>query len=91
MNAMAPTVSHSTPAATCRAQATTLVGLIQQSASSTGPADQQLSELLSDEESTLAEVFADCAQGSPSKTALAELTTIHTEVDGRLHSDGVRS
>ena len=54
-------------------------------------ADTQLGELLSDEASELADVLANCARGEPDTAVLSKLAAIHTEIDLRLQSDGVRS
>jgi len=87
---MVMTVTRSTGAQTCRSDAGVLIDLAKATAATETVADTQLGELLSDEASEMADALANCARGEPDTAVLSKLATIHTEIDIRLQSDGVR-
>lgn len=91
MNSIASTLTRSTPVAICRSDSAALVGIASESSSNGQVTDQQLAELLADEESALAAALADCSARSSNSAAVDKLGIIHSAVNSRLQSDGVRS
>jgi hypothetical protein len=89
MNSIASTLSISTMESSCRSEARALVELASGMPSDYQLADQQLAELLNDEASALAEVLVDCVHSAPNTPALKALSTVHSDVDRRLRSDGI--